>query len=537
MVTTPAPRAAGCGVPFPAATHPGTLGDTRDGGEACPTSRARCCPDAAVPRRRRHGTADPGGRGCPVVAVAGRGRLRRGEPGGGHGLRGRPVGHRPAAGVAGRIGPAGGPGHRCRRGAGPGAAAGVRLAGRPHRPLLGADPRRLRADRCVRPGCWRSRRSSARPGSRVGLRAVLAERTGKAVRSPSKSTLLAHAAERRRPGPGVRGAQGAGPGRGLRRAAAGRGGRGAHRCAVAGDGACWPCPGPRRSRCCSCCGRGSATLPSRTVDPAPPGHPPPSRTRRPRSAWTGTGRAGLPRRFWLFAASAGAATAGPGHVRGHLLPPGAEHVVPRRRRARGVRRGDGAPRRSRPSRPAGSTTGGTPGCCSCCRCWWPPFRRWRSPTPARRRCRRPAVGRRGRGAGLHRQGPGGRPGPRRAAGDGVRLVRGRPGRRRGRRRRDGRVRCTRAPCRPWSPRSPPPSWSPSRCWPPPCACGPRGGGHPSAVTTAHARARCRPPRDRASATGSSGRPPGWGARTTRRARPGRPGSPRRSERPGPPARG
>ena len=158
---------------------------------------------------------------------------------------------------------------------------------------------------------------------------VLAERTGKAVRSPSKSTLLAHAAS----------AVGLGRGFAVHKALDQVG-------AFAGPllvaavaaltGALWPAmallavPGAAsialllllRARV----GDPSVSAPS-TPAPVPDTsatvlHPPAT------IAWTRHGWAGLPRRFWLFAASAGAATAGLvtfGVISYHLVR---EHVVP-----------------------------------------------------------------------------------------------------------------------------------------------------------------------------------------------------------------
>ena len=158
---------------------------------------------------------------------------------------------------------------------------------------------------------------------------VLAERTGKAVRSPSKSTLLAHAPPPSASAGGSRCTRRwtrsePSPGRCWSR----RSRRSPVRCGRRWR--CWPCPGPRRSRCCSCCGRGSATLRQRSPPLRPPSRtpPPPSCTRRPTIPLDRHGWAGLPRRFWLFAASAGAATAGLvtfGVISYHLVR---EHVVP-----------------------------------------------------------------------------------------------------------------------------------------------------------------------------------------------------------------
>ena len=238
------------------------------------------------------------------------------------------------------------------------------LDGRPHRPLLGADARRLRADRGVRAGARRHPVRRRRPASRWPASWSWPSAPARRCAARPSPTLLAHAAAAVGLGPRLRGAQGAGPGGRVRRAAAGRCGRGAHRRAVAGDG------GARRARR----RRDGAAA----VDPGPGGRaasgqplpatagadapaPPPARAAPPdppsrrRTAW-----ARLPRRFWLFAASAGAATAGPGHLRRHLLPP---HPRPRRaagRRPGRVRRRDGRRGRRRAGHRLAATTGGTP---------------------------------------------------------------------------------------------------------------------------------------------------------------------------------
>lgn len=157
---------------------------------------------------------------------------------------------------------------------------------------------------------------------------VLAERTGKAVRSPSKSTLLAYAAS----------AVGLGRGFAVHKALDQVG-------AFAGPllvaavaaltGALWPAmallavPGAAsialllllRARV------GDPSVPDDTPVPDPPASAtdphPAAVSRRDGHEW-----AGLPRRFWLFAASAGAATAGLvtfGVISYHLVR---EHVVP-----------------------------------------------------------------------------------------------------------------------------------------------------------------------------------------------------------------
>ena len=67
------------------------------------------------------------------------------------------------------------------------AAAGLRAADRPHRPVLGLDDRRVCADGGLRPAA----RAASVLWAACGL--VIAERVGKAVRSPAKDTLLSHA--------------------------------------------------------------------------------------------------------------------------------------------------------------------------------------------------------------------------------------------------------------------------------------------------------------------------------------------------------
>ena len=157
---------------------------------------------------------------------------------------------------------------------------------------------------------------------------VLAERTGKAVRSPSKSTLLAYAATT------------VGLGRGFAvHKALDQVGAFAGPLLVAAvaalTGALWPAmailavPGAVSIALL-------LLLRSRVGDPSVPDDPsvpeplasatdpnPAAVSRRGGHAW-----AGLPRRFWLFAASAGAATAGLvtfGVISYHLVR---EHVVP-----------------------------------------------------------------------------------------------------------------------------------------------------------------------------------------------------------------
>ena len=165
---------------------------------------------------------------------------------------------------------------------------------------------------------------------------ILAERTGKAVRSPAKSALLAHAAA----------AVGFGRGFAVHKALDQVG-------AFAGPllvaavtaltGTLWPAMARarrarrRRDRCCSCgSGPGSGMPPATAtaggrgrgrarvaVDAALPSQAP-----APAAAPSGAGEQALPRRFWLFAASSGAATAGLvtfGVISYHLTR---DHVVP-----------------------------------------------------------------------------------------------------------------------------------------------------------------------------------------------------------------
>ena len=291
---------------------------------------------------------------------------------------------------------------------------------------------------------------------------ILAERTGKAVRSPSKSDLLAHAAA----------AVGFGRGFAVHKALdevgafAGpllvAGGHGAHRRALAGHGACSSCPAA--SRWCCCCGSGPGWA-TRSCQPLPvaggedaPESPPDVRCRRRRhrrrrQPWCRQGER-LPRRFWLFAASSGAATAGLvtfGVISYHLTR---DHVVPLA----------GVPVVYAAAMAAAAVAALVTG-------WL--YDRWnasRAAGPAGAGGRRPAagvlrharpsgrrraaVGSRRRRAGLHRQGARRRAGAAAATRDGVRHVRRRA---RGRRRSSaGRwpARSTPGRCRPWWPRSP-----------------------------------------------------------------------------------
>jgi MFS family permease len=136
-------------------------------------------------------------------------------------------------------------------------------------------------------------------GLTVGCLLVLAERTGKAVRSPAKSTLLAHAA----------GPVGLGRGFGVHKALDQVG-------AFAGPllvaavaaltGALWPALAVLAIPGAAALGL-LVSLRRRTGDPlreqARKAGP------QPRTSWLRAGRE-LPRAFWLFAASAGLATAG-----------------------------------------------------------------------------------------------------------------------------------------------------------------------------------------------------------------------------------
>ena len=156
---------------------------------------------------------------------------------------------------------------------------------------------------------------------------ILLERLGKAVRSPSKSALLAHVAAAVGPWPRLRRAQGAGPGRRVRRTAGG----GAAWSRSRPSGGAWRCwPSPARSRW-SC----SLTLRRRVPDPSVyDDSPPPAAPEHPaaRRGWwadaVGAGPAGrlLPLRRRRVADDGRA-----GHLRHHRLPP--------HRRRPGARRG------------------------------------------------------------------------------------------------------------------------------------------------------------------------------------------------------
>jgi hypothetical protein len=198
---------------------------------------------------------------------------------------------------------------------------------------------------------------------------ILAERTGKAVRSPAKTALLAHAAS------------GVGLGRGFA----------VHKAldqagAVAGPllvaavaalaGALWPAlavlvvPGVAALVVLAHIRRRTGNPDTRPV-PQPVRAQDPSAVTR-RSAWRRSGDP-LPGAFWLFAAAAGAATAGLvtfGVISFHLTQ---DHVVPVATIPL-----PWPPKPSPRSRPGGSTTGSRAGSCWSCRSWSPPSRRWRS---------------------------------------------------------------------------------------------------------------------------------------------------------------
>ena len=147
-------------------------------------------------------------------------------------------------------------------------------------------------------------------GLAVAAGLILAERIGKAVRSPAKSALLATGRRPGRDGPRVGRAQGLGPDRGIRRAAAGRGGdRGQRRGAVARPG---------RARAARCGGDGAA-VPHPTPDARPPTttyRPRRSSPDRPRNgraarrAEPGRSRPRLPPAFRWLAAGTALCTAG-----------------------------------------------------------------------------------------------------------------------------------------------------------------------------------------------------------------------------------
>ncbi|GAA3578103.1 MFS transporter [Microlunatus spumicola] len=156
---------------------------------------------------------------------------------------------------------------------------------------------------------------------------ILAERTGKAVRSPAKTALLAHAAS------------GVGLGRGFAvHKALDQAGAVAGPLLVAGvaalAGTLWPAlavlvvPGVAALLVLGWIRRRTGnpdTRPATAPTAAPTQGPPGPATRR--AGWWNPGD-GLPRTFWLFAAAAGAATAGLvtfGVISFHLTR---EHVVP-----------------------------------------------------------------------------------------------------------------------------------------------------------------------------------------------------------------
>ena len=303
------------------------------------------------------------------------------------------------------------PRHRRRRGRRARAAAGLRAAGRPHRPLLVPDDRRLRADRGLRPADGASRRSSVAPASRSARAMVLLERTGKAVRSPSKSALLAHAA----------GAVGRGRGFAVHKALD-QVGAFAGPLLVAGvialtapvgrAGRRSPCPGRSRWHCCCSCAPGCPTRPSRRGAPAT--------IRAGRQARPPGAR--LPGRFYALRDLVRGQHARADDLRHHLLPPRRRRTWSARPWCRWSTRSRWRSRRS----PRWSTgfaydrVGAA--CCSCCRCWWRAVPLLALATAlgcgARRRA---GLGRGGRGPGLHGQGAGGRPGaaPRLATAYGV----------------------------------------------------------------------------------------------------------------------
>ncbi|CAK7283693.1 hypothetical protein SGPA1_21668 [Streptomyces misionensis JCM 4497] len=348
-------------------------------------------------------------------SVAVRGLVRHSQPARGRRVRGRPLDHRAAAGLAGRVRAARRRGHRCRRGRRAGTATGLRSAGRPHRPLLGAGDRRLRPD--GRLGTAAGRRRGAVGGLRPGDRRAGGQ--GGAVTREGHAALARRRGDR--PGPGLRRPRGTGPDRRPRRTAAGgRRARADRRRLRARPRGARPA-GPRRT--------------AGAVVAAGPGSLPAGVRARDRGRGAGAGRR---------AAAEGVLDVRRLH-RGHherlrplrraLLPPGPTASADRRVGAGAVRGGDGGGRGRgtghglalRPDRPpcAGRPAGAD--------------RRGGGPRLHRHgagRGRRSAgVGRRHGHPGVHPARHRRRPGARRAPGDRVRPVRrrrrgGQPGRRR-----------------------------------------------------------------------------------------------------------
>ena len=187
-------------------------------------------------------------------------RLR--QPGRRHGLRGGPLGLRPAPRRARGVRRRGRPRHRRRGGGGAGAAPGLRAARRPHRPLLVADDRRLRPHRGV---C-----AAARAGPAAGRRWSGLRRDDDPPRAPGQGGPVAVEVG----APGARASPSAG---GAASACTRRSTRWAR-----SPGRSW-WPGSSRSRSLWC-GHGGARRAGRdrdgaAADPAPPGAGP-GRVRR-----------------------------------------------------------------------------------------------------------------------------------------------------------------------------------------------------------------------------------------------------------------
>ena len=367
-----------------------------------------------------------------LVAVAGRRRLRRRQPGRRHGLRGGPVDHRAAARLAGRLRPARRARDRRRRGPRPGAAPLLRRPGGPDGRLLVDDPRRLRGDGGVRAGAGPDpvpRRRGARGRRRAG--------PGRAHRQGGAQPGEVDAARARgRPGRArarLRGAPGPRPGGGLRRAARGRRRGRVDRRHLAGDGDSRPAGrrGDRRPAAGPPAGGRPAGEPGTDGAEAAADIPAAHRPRPPPAvlALRRLRRADDRR---------------PGHLRRDLLPPGARPGGRRGRRPGRLRGRDG---RGRPggtghrlaARPVAGPRTAAPAGHGGARAGTGVLRR-----TAARRLGRARLGRRRRRAGQHGEGPGGRAGPGSAPRHGLRRLRRGPGRGRGGRRGAGRGLSTRS---------------------------------------------------------------------------------------------
>ena len=128
-----------------------------------------------------------------LVALAYGRRIWRGEPGRGHGVPGRALGHRTVAGIARRLCRPGGAGQRRRRGHGVAAADCFRIVGRPQRAILDAHLAGYALTAICVPALAITP-FVAGAGLALACVLILGERVGKAVRSPAKTALLAHAA-------------------------------------------------------------------------------------------------------------------------------------------------------------------------------------------------------------------------------------------------------------------------------------------------------------------------------------------------------